>query len=1091
MNHKVTFQTLILLLGLFSWPVSSQTTKTVGASGANYTSLKQAFDAINTGTLTGAIDLQVIDNTTEPTTGAILYGSKSLYTTITKVSGGSNYTRPVLSFGGDGSGASGTFTVAPTTIASLTLTNSGSGYTSVPTISFVGGVATTAATASVTLTPTSVATIKKLAAGSGYTSVPTVTFDGGGGSGLEATAVLNTGTVASYIITNPGSGYTSVPTATITGGGGSGATASITMTPTSIGSITLLTAGVNYTTIPTVSFYTGAGGFDATATLTVAPTTINAVTLVCRGTGYTSPTVIFTDPTGAGASYITSVGPVNYSTVKIYPTVTGKTISGSGSTNPMIALNGTKNVTLDGRLNATGTEKDLTINFTTINSNQAFSINFAQNAEGNTVKYCTLTGNAPSTVKGILGFDIGYAGNSYGNGNNTISNNTFTGNATGRPALCVYSAGDLNFPNIGNKILNNEFKDFLNPTGTTSAGISFNGNKSAATNKAWIISGNSFYETTSFQPSAAVAYSAILVGATSYGGGTGHTISGNYIGGSAPHCGGLWTKTNTFDNAFAGISLNLNATGVITTVDDNTIKNISWSNSGTASWKGIETITGDANIGCIAGNTIGDNTTSGSITVTESVKAGNVYGILISTSGVVNCKNNTVGSITAANSDATASTFLYGIYKSRFVVGATLISDNTIGGNVANSLYCSSASTASVQDLAGIFVKGTESNTVNKNTISNLTNASAYTSTNKSGSCVGVDFEFGTVTNNVIHDLTIQNLNNGGAYGVASVVGICNNYNTSGYPASVNGNTIYNLSNDNALFAGYVTGISFVGGSATPIAVNTCSGNFVYGLSVNASSTGASISGILGATGVTTYSNNIISLGGNSTVQISGITEGQGNILGNDTYLYHNTVSLSGTPTSGAANSYAFYSASLVNTRILKNNLFVNTRTGGTGTHYGMIANTTNLTRDYNDYIGVASPLKDANSLSVDPLFVTVGGTMAEDYKTSSSVGLTGITGTGVSMDYAGIGRSLTAPRMGAYEISGTTKINEIEKPNVTIIHTASGVIVPLNGESTIELYTVNGLLIDKARAAGTYSHQLNNGMYIISVNGKATKFVK
>jgi hypothetical protein len=63
--------------------------------------------------------------------------------------------------------------------------------------------------------------------GSGYTSAPTVSFSGGGGSGAQATAVINSlnGTVTAIDITNPGSGYTSYATVNFSGGGGSGAAA--------------------------------------------------------------------------------------------------------------------------------------------------------------------------------------------------------------------------------------------------------------------------------------------------------------------------------------------------------------------------------------------------------------------------------------------------------------------------------------------------------------------------------------------------------------------------------------------------------------------------------------------------------------------------------------------------------------------------------------------------------------------------------------------------------------------------------------------------------------------------------------------------
>ena len=56
-NFKVVFGMLLLL----SSAGYSQVTKTVGAAGADYATLKLAFDAVNSGTLTGTITLQVID----------------------------------------------------------------------------------------------------------------------------------------------------------------------------------------------------------------------------------------------------------------------------------------------------------------------------------------------------------------------------------------------------------------------------------------------------------------------------------------------------------------------------------------------------------------------------------------------------------------------------------------------------------------------------------------------------------------------------------------------------------------------------------------------------------------------------------------------------------------------------------------------------------------------------------------------------------------------------------------------------------------------------------------------------------------------
>jgi len=59
------------------------------------------------------------------------------------------------------------------------------------------------------------------------------------------------------------------------------------------------------------------------------------------------------------------------------------------------------------------------------------------------------------------------------------------------------------------------------------------------------------------------------------------------------------------------------------------------------------------------------------------------------------------------------------------------------------------------------------------------------------------------------------------------------------------------------------------------------------------------------------------------------------------------------------------------------------------------------------------------------------------------------------------------------------------------IMRTSTGVEVVLDGQATIELYNINGMLIEKTNANGTYSRELNNGVYIIRINGKATKFIK
>ena len=96
--------------------------------------------------------------------------------------------------------------------------------------------------------------IKVSNGGSGYTSVPTVTIDAPPTDwGVQATAVaeMKNGKVDSIELVSSGRGYTSTPNVTITGGGGSSATASLVMVPKyyAITKSTPVSAGISTITV--------------------------------------------------------------------------------------------------------------------------------------------------------------------------------------------------------------------------------------------------------------------------------------------------------------------------------------------------------------------------------------------------------------------------------------------------------------------------------------------------------------------------------------------------------------------------------------------------------------------------------------------------------------------------------------------------------------------------------------------------------------------------------------------------------------------------------------------------------------------------
>src|SRR5665648_876529 len=87
--------------------------------------------------------------------------------------------------------------------------------------------------------------------------------------------------------------------------------------------------------------------------------------------------------------------------------------------------------------------------------------------------------------------------------------------------------------------------------------------------------------------------------------GVNYVVTGNFIGGTSPSCGGTaWTKTASANSAFTAINVNV-GTATASSVQNNTIKNMVWGNSGAALWTGINIAAGIVNIGTTAGNTMG------------------------------------------------------------------------------------------------------------------------------------------------------------------------------------------------------------------------------------------------------------------------------------------------------------------------------------------------------------------------------------------------------------------------------------------------------------------------------------------------------
>jgi len=761
----------------------------------------------------------------------------------------------------------------------------------------------------------------------------------------------------------------------------------------------------------------------------------------------------------------------------------------------------------------------LTISNTSATANNAaVLVAFIGNASNNTVTYCNL--KASSMGNNAAPITFGPSSAPTGNANNIISNNLFTNNGNlNRNYITILSQGTPGCPNTGNSIINNEFKDCLSQTWGDCYISLIGSNNGYLTNNAWTISGNSFYETASFTNNG---LTIIQIGA-SFGsnannwGGTGYTITDNYFGGTQKLCGGSpMTKfIGGYTSSFSLMNLNFSSGGT-NLIKNNTFQNFAWSckydgNSLNKYIRGIDLLNGNATID---GNTIGATTGNGSLNL--ALVEGGVTLMNLTSNGTVECKNNMIGSVLVTSTDAVRNNGVTCLSASGS--GTFNIHDNTIGSTTtANSINNSSPSTLQTQNLTGISYSGTNvNNIINHNTVANLTNGSTNPSITMGGYISGISINGGIVTNNVVHDIVISNAFSTFYNVTATAQGI---YSSSSLNATITGNTIYNITNNYPAYGGLIAGIHIP--SLGNIITNTISGNLIYGLSANPASNGAKISGMYFNKGTNNTSNNIISLSANYPVNLYGILEDAAQVAGQDFQSVYNTILITGTPTTVGGTSACLSEISTVNSRIIKNNIFANTRINSgsaAGKNYAAYMTTSGagaFTLDYNDYYSSGSgsnsimvgngtdytsmttwrtaTSKDAHSVNVDPGFAKPSGTTGPDFL-PSNLSLVGNPDNGFTLDFNGTIRNTSITTMGAIEnpeISKVTTVDQLKTSGIVIMHNQEGISVQLNGESKVELYNINGVLLDKTKRNGVYSHRLNSGMYILRINDQVVKFIQ
>lgn len=772
-------------------------------------------------------------------------------------------------------------------------------------------------------------------------------------------------------------------------------------------------------------------------------------------------------------------GAASYSSVVLRPAYKGLMISGNVA-GPLIDLNGADNVRIDGRASDYYIDIDMTIK--NENTAGASTIRMYNGATNNTIQYLQLQGAGNDTNTGVV--TLG----SNGCSNISINKNLISGiSATVRPANLIASVGGTSLNTTVN-IQNNEFFRFLRPD------MAANAIKIGTNSTDFSITHNSFYEPDGLTTTADAEHTVIRIDNSTNG--SNFNITDNYIGGSAKLCSGTaWTKTGN-NNTFSAIRLNATGSSINNNIYRNYIRNFNYSNSSNADWQAIYVAGGTANIGSGSGNgnTIGNSAIAENIKVNNNGNNGNVYGIRINSASEVLCQNNNISSIKTLSDSTKYAVNLYGIHKSGS--GNIHLSHNLVGSEtVSNSLYCSSTCTASNQILNGIHVKGTGNISVTDNIVSHLSNAS-NTSGTYVGRTHGIYITGGTGNNSEVLRNTVKNL---------SISSGNDNFDTSlslggivlagiGTQRTVSDNTVFNLT-QNSTGATIAAAIFFEGSTTVK---NYVERNFIY--NITASGGSAHAGGIGHNRGTTVYAHNIVYLNNSGSARMIGFAD-YGN-SGSDSELYFNTIHIAG---SSTAQSFAFFAYTLGNNKILKNNIFSNTRAnGGHFAFYSQVDAALKLTSDYNNYYvagtdgvlaGAGSTTYtlstfrtktggDTNSISQQPRFTSVNPVATTDFRISASK-LPGVAIAGMTTDFGGNAR-MTNPNMGAWEFNGNNmwKGSNSSTNFGTASNWTNGIVPGAGDNVTFDPAPLNHCLLDAARTVNDISNA--QSAYRFNLNGKA-----
>lgn len=600
------------------------------------------------------------------------------------------------------------------------------------------------------------------------------------------------------------------------------------------------------------------------------------------------------DYAGAGETY-PLVPPPHVMTIRPQAGASGLVLASAATSVFSFGFGAT--VVVDGRPAGVGTTSQLTLRCT---ATGAATVQF-NDATGDTLRWLTIEGSATSASGGVVTFGVGF----FGSRNIVIEHCRVTGSG-GTPTNLFYSAAGNVSRNVrGITVQDCELSNWFSDVASTAA-FSIQ-----ADNYDWTIRRNSIFQTAprAFTTAGRTQYAILVNGAM-----PNLVIEDNWIGGSAPHCGGApWAVTGA-----GGMTLVSGSSDLVqgASVKRNTIRNLSAQVTG--SWRAIS-LTGPAQI---EGNAIGDGTTSGHIAVQATT--GQCVALALNTSGGGSLIANRV-----SNLAVTATTGLFhAIQVTSNGTGPNAVSvrRNLVGGATpAEAVSASGSGLCTGLTLGGSSALG---NVADSNTVTRLTHGAASTAS----TCAGLRVVSGpwSLARNSVTGLVSSALSTAAA-GTPALAGIhC--VTTISSPLTASHNTVHSLASSAASSATLVAGIVLdvpLDGSAALDA------NFVHSLTSASADTSSCVTGIRIASaaspGAVTASNNMVRVGigpaGENAVQgarcIGLDSRGPVTWVGNSVYVGSVPV------LTGSLRSSAMSVSTDAFGPVLRNNILANER-GGT-----------------------------------------------------------------------------------------------------------------------------------------------------------------